>query len=67
MRILVVEDEKRMASFIKRGLKEEKYIVDLAYDGEKGFLLGTINSYDLIILEKSKIRIKAAIQQSARS
>lgn len=51
MRILLVEDEKRMASFIKRGLKEEKYTVDLAYDGEKGFLLGTINPYDLIILD----------------
>ncbi|MDD3295133.1 MAG: DNA-binding response regulator, partial [Geobacteraceae bacterium] len=34
MKILVVEDEKKVASFIKRGLEEEKYEVDISYDGE---------------------------------
>ncbi len=51
MHILVVEDEKKVASFIKRGLEEEKYTVDLAADGEEGLALGTANSYDLILMD----------------
>ncbi|MBU1062290.1 MAG: response regulator transcription factor [Candidatus Omnitrophica bacterium] len=51
MRILLVEDEKKIANFIERGLKEEHYIVDVAYDGEKGLFLAEINAYDLIILD----------------
>ncbi|MBN1798408.1 MAG: response regulator transcription factor [Spirochaetales bacterium] len=51
MRILLVEDEKRIADFIKRGLKEDKYVVDTACDGEKGLYLAEINPYDLIILD----------------
>ncbi len=51
MRILVVEDEKKIASFIKRGLKEEGYAVDLGYDGDEGHFLATTNEYDLIILD----------------
>jgi len=41
MRILLVEDEKKMASFIERGLKEEHYAVDVSSDGEEGFSLRT--------------------------
>ena len=51
MRILVVEDEKKIADFIKRGLKEEGYAVDMADDGENGFFLATTNDYDLILLD----------------
>ena len=51
MRILIVEDEKKVADFIKRGLKEEGYAVDCAYDGEEGFFLASENDYDLIILD----------------
>ena len=51
MRILIVEDEKKIASFIKRGLKEEGYAVDIASDGEEGFFLAVTNPYDLIILD----------------
>ena len=51
MRILVVEDEKKVASFIKKGLEEEHYAVDIAYDGEKGLALAQINEYDLILLD----------------
>lgn len=51
MRILVVEDEKKIADFIKRGLKEEGYAVDAAYDGEEGRLLAKTNTYDLILLD----------------
>ena len=46
-----MEDEKKIANFIERGLKEEHYIVDVAYDGEKGLFLAEINAYDLIILD----------------
>src|SRR5580704_990945 len=51
MRILVVEDEKRIADFIARGLKEEHYAVDIAYDGEQGLYLAEINPYDLMIFD----------------
>ena len=51
MRLLVVEDEKKIASFIERGLKEQHYTVDVAHDGEKGGFLADINPYDLIILD----------------
>ena len=51
MRILVVEDEKKVANFIKKGLEEEHYAVDTAYDGEDGLDLAEANEYDLIILD----------------
>lgn len=51
MRILVVEDEEKIANFIKRGLKEEGYCVDAAYDGERGYFLASTEEYDLIILD----------------
>jgi len=51
MRILIVEDEKKVADFIKRGLKEEGYSVDVAYDGEEGYFQATSNEYDAIILD----------------
>ncbi len=51
MKILIVEDEKKMASFLERGLKEEHYAVDIAYDGEKGWEYAMTNEYDLLILD----------------
>lgn len=51
MRILLVEDEKNMASFIKRGLEEERYLVDIARNGADAFFLAETNPYDLIILD----------------
>lgn len=51
MRILVVEDEKKVASFIKNGLMEELYAVDVAHDGEKGLQYALENEYDAIILD----------------
>lgn len=51
MRILVVEDDTRIASFIRRGLREEQYTVDLASDGEQGLFLAQTNDYDLIVLD----------------
>ena len=51
MRILVIEDEKKVASFIKKGLVEEHYAVDAAFDGEEGLYLAEVNDYDLIVLD----------------
>ena len=51
MRILLVEDEKKMASFIERGLKEEGYAVDIALEGETGWEYASANDYDAIILD----------------
>ena len=51
MRILVVEDEKKVASFIKKGLEEEGYAVDVAADGEEGLVLALTRVHDLIILD----------------
>ena len=51
MKILLVEDEKGIARFIKKGLSENSFSVDLAYNGEEGLYLGLHGKYDLIILD----------------
>lgn len=51
MKILVIEDEPGVASFIKRGLGEQSFIVDIAYDGQSGRQLALQNEYDIILLD----------------
>ena len=51
MRILIVEDEHKIANSIKKGLQQELYAVDVAYTGEDGFDLASSEEYDLIILD----------------
>lgn len=51
MRILVVEDEAKVASFIRRALEEESYAVDLSADGLKALDLARTESYDAIVLD----------------
>jgi heavy metal response regulator len=51
VRLLVVEDEHKVASFIKKGLEEEGYAVDLAADGEAGLTMALERVHDLIILD----------------
>ena len=51
MRILVVEDSRRLAGIVKRGLLEEGYTVDNAYDGEEAQYMAETTPYDLIILD----------------
>jgi heavy metal response regulator len=51
MRILIVEDEKKVARFIQQALEEEHYTTDVAYDGEKGEELALSGVYDLIVLD----------------
>jgi DNA-binding response OmpR family regulator len=51
MRILVVEDEAKVASFIRRALEEESYAVDVCADGARGLDLARAGCYDLVILD----------------
>jgi two-component system copper resistance phosphate regulon response regulator CusR len=51
MRILIVEDEPKVASFIRRALEEESYAVDVCPDGQEGHDLACEVNYDLIILD----------------
>ncbi len=51
MNILLVEDEKKVASFIRKGLLEQNNSVDVAFDGEEGLFFANSNFYDLIILD----------------
>lgn len=52
MRILVVEDEHRIANTIKKGLEQERYAVDVAYEGEGGYDLAATEDYDVILLDR---------------
>jgi two-component system copper resistance phosphate regulon response regulator CusR len=51
MKILVIEDDKKMAQALKKGLESERYDVELAHEGEGGFFLINTRTYDLIILD----------------
>jgi two-component system copper resistance phosphate regulon response regulator CusR len=51
MRILLIEDEKKMASFLAQGLREAEYTVDIADDGEKGIEAATATKFDLLIVD----------------
>lgn len=52
MRILVVEDEHKIANSIKKGLEQESYAADVAYSGTEGFDFASTEPYDLIILDR---------------
>src|ERR1700742_1664364 len=51
MRILLVEDEKKLADMVERGLKAERYALDVAHDGESGWQMAGTYEYDLAILD----------------
>ena len=51
MRILVVEDEKKLAPYIKKGLEENHFAIDVSHDGEEGLFMLNTNEYDLVILD----------------
>jgi len=51
VRILLVEDESRVANFIARGLREQTYAVDISTDGEQAVYHATVHEYDLVILD----------------
>ncbi|HVO86229.1 MAG TPA: response regulator transcription factor [Candidatus Binatia bacterium] len=52
MRILVIEDEHKIANAIKQGLVQEKYAVDLEYDSDSGLAAGLAESYDVMIIDR---------------
>jgi DNA-binding response OmpR family regulator len=51
MRVLVIEDDEKVADFIRRGLEQENYAVDVARDGEEGAYHGATHDYDVVILD----------------
>jgi two-component system, OmpR family, response regulator len=51
MKILLVEDEKKIASFIRKGLEAQGFVVDLSLRGDEGFIAATTRPYDVIILD----------------
>jgi len=51
VRVLVVEDEVKMARAIRRGLEQEGYAVDIALDGDEALYLGSENDYDAVVLD----------------
>jgi len=51
VRVLLVEDEPRIAGFIAKGLRERAYAVDVARDGEEALYYASVNEYDLVILD----------------
>ena len=51
MRILIVEDDKKVASFIQKGLQQESYAADVAHDGEEAVFQIETNAYDLVVLD----------------
>lgn len=51
MRILVIEDEKKILSFVKKGLAEQGYSVDVSSDGNEGLVLSETHPYDAIVLD----------------
>lgn len=72
MRILVIEDEKKVAKFLEQGLREEKYHVDVAFDGDEGLAKALSESYDLIITDimlpgKSGIEVIQEIRAAKRT
>ena len=52
MKVLIVEDEHRIARSIKKGLELKSFVVDLAFDGQKGYDLASSEKYDVIILDR---------------
>jgi len=72
MRILVVEDDRKVASFLEKGLREEGYAVDVAYDGVDGAAKAHVYDYDLLLLDvmlpgKSGIEIVREVRSRERT
>ncbi len=52
MRILIVEDDHKIANAVRQGLEQQSYAVDVAYDGDQGLTMATSEPYDLLILDR---------------
>jgi len=71
MKILVVEDDRKVAGFIEQGLREEGYVVDVAPDGDQATMLAHVYDYDLLILDvmlpkKTGLQLAAEIRREGR-
>lgn len=51
MKVLIVEDDRKIASFVQKGLKEQGYVIDVCNDGDEGYDLATSETYDVILLD----------------
>jgi DNA-binding response OmpR family regulator len=72
MKILVVEDDRKVAGFIEQGLKEEGYAVDVAPDGDEATMLAHVYEYDLILLDlvlpkKNGFQVAQELRREGRS
>ena len=70
MKLLIIEDDENISSFLQRGFKEDGHVVDSSDDGEEGEYLATVNSYDVIIIDwmlpkKSGIEIIKALRKNS--
>ena len=71
MRLLLVEDEPKVARFIERGMREEHYAIDVASDGDAGLALAMLHDYDLVILDvmlpvRNGFEVLAALRAAQR-
>ena len=72
MKVLVVEDDRKVAGFIEQGLREEGYAVDVAPDGDQATMLAHVNEYDLILLDmmlpkKNGLQVASELRAEGRS
>lgn len=51
MRVLIIEDEQRIAAAIKQGLEQEAYAVDIAFDGDEGYRSAVAEEYDILVVD----------------
>ena len=71
MRLLLVEDEPKVARFIERGMREAHYAIDVASDGDAGLALAMLHDYDLVILDvmlpvRNGFEVLAALRAAQR-
>jgi len=71
MKVLVVEDDRKVAGFIEMGLREEGYAVDVAKDGDEATMLAHVNDYDAMLLDlmlpkKNGLQVAAELRKEGR-
>ena len=72
MKVLVVEDDRKVAGFIEQGLKEEGWTVDVAPDGDEATMLAHVYQYDVILLDvvlpkKNGFQVAAELRREGRN
>lgn len=72
MKVLLIEDEKKIADFVRKGLQEQGFAVDVALEGEEGFYLASQQSYDVVVLDimlpgRDGLSILRALRQQSNS